>query len=331
MLKAHSAIVAAMALAAMLAGCLEVKQDYTLNPDCSGKVIVDLLAQEMPINAGQADAPDPEILAKQTVRRMLDGADGVDVWADVAYNRADDGRTHFKGTAYFKDLSKLKLSIAGLMGATLSKDDKGGLTLLIGGGPARQGDAVASPEAAKAAPPAPKLTQEETDQRIKAQRERFKQMRPMMEMFFAKARVEMSFRLPAAPADVSNLRKDPDGTLRFVLDGGKALQVIDQLMADEKYVRERAAAGPEAGKNTAWLNEALNEKLFGSRAPVRARASGDLKPLFDYAAEVKAAKDAYPKMLERLGLPSAPAAPPAAESGGKEPPPPSAAAGDPAK
>ena len=322
MLKAHSAIVAAMALAAMLAGCLEVKQDYTLNPDCSGKVIVDLLAQEMPINVGQGDAPDPEVLAKQTVRRMLDGADGVDAWADVAYNRTDDGRTHFKGTAYFKDLSKLKLSIAGLIGATLSKDDKGGLTLLIGG----------SPEAAKSPPPAPpKLTQEETDQRIKAQRERFKQMRPMMEMFFAKARVEMSFRLPAAPADVSNLRKDPDGTLRFVLDGGKALQAIDQLMADDEYVRERAAAGPEAGKNTAWLNEALNEKLFGSRAPVRARASGDLKPLFDYAAEVKAAKDAYPKMMERLGLPSAPAAPPAAESGGKEPPPPPAAARDPAK
>ena len=317
-------VVTVLAAVVLLAGCLEVKQDYTLNPDCSGKVIVDLLAQEMPINVGQADAPDPEVLAKQTVRRMLDGADGVDAWADVAYNRTDDGRTHFKGTAYFKDLSKLKLSIAGLMGATLSKDDKGGLTLLIGG----------SPEAAKSPPPAPpKLTQEETDQRIKAQRERFKQMRPMMEMFFAKARVEMSFRLPAAPADVSNLRKDPDGTLRFVLDGGKALLAIDQLMADDEYVRERAAAGPEAGagKNTAWLNDALNEKLFGSRAPVRARASGDLKPLFDYAAEVKAAKDAYPKMMERLGLPSAPAAPPAAESGGKEPPPPPAAARDPAK
>lgn len=312
-------VVAVLAAAVLLAGCLEVKQDYTLNPDCSGKVIVDLLAQEMPINVGQADAPDPEVLAKQTVRRMLDGADGVDAWADVAYNRTDDGRTHFKGTAYFKDLSKLKLSIAGLMGATLSKDDKGGLTLLIDGGP----------EAARAAPP--KLTQEETDRRIKAQRERFKQMRPMMEMFFAKARVEMSFRLPAAPADVSNLRKDPDGTLRFVLDGGKALQVIDQLMADDEYVRERAAAGPEAGKNTAWLNEALNEKLFGSRAPVRARVTGDLKPLFDYAAEVKAAKDACPKMMERLGLPSAPAAPPAAEPGGKEPPPPPAAARDPAK
>jgi hypothetical protein len=270
---------------------------------------VDLTAQEVPINIGQADAPDPEVLARQAVRRILDGSAGVDAWADVAYNRTDDGRTHFKGTAYFKDLAKLRLSTANLLGATFSKDDKGGMTLLID----------SPPETAKAAP-APKLTPEETDQRVKAQRERFQQMRPMMEMFLAKMRIEMSFRLPGTTGEVSNLQKEQGGTLRFLLDGAKALQVIDQLMADDAYMRERAAAGAEVGRGGARLNDAMNEKLFGGRGPIRATVTGDLKPLFDYAAEAKAAKDACPKMLERLGLAPAPSSPPAAESGGKGPP-----------
>ena len=34
--------------------------------------------------------------------------------------------------------------------------------------------------------------------------------------------------------------------------------------------------------------------------------TGDLKPLFDYEAEAKAAKEACPKMLERLGLAPSP-------------------------
>jgi hypothetical protein len=315
-------VLTVLTAAVLLAGCLEVRQDYTLNPDGSGKLVVDLTAQEAPLNIGQAETPDPEVMAKQTVRRMLDGSKGVDAWADVAYNRTEDGRVHIKCTAYFKDLAKTQLATVGSLVVTFAKDDKGGMTLLIAN----------APEAAKAAPAsAPKLTPEEIDQRVKMQREQFQQMRPMMEMFLGKARVEMSFRLPGTVGEVSNLQKEQGGVLRFVLEGAKALQVIDQLMADDAYVRERVAAGAVVGRGGAQLNDALNEKLFGSRGPLQARVTGDLKPLFDYAAEAKAAKDAYPKMLERLGMAPAPSAPAVTESGGKSPIPPPAAGKEPAK
>ena len=58
------------------------------------------------------------------------------------------------------------------------------------------------------------------------------------------------------------------------------------------------------------------ELLFGSKGPFTAHVAGEMKPQFDYAAEVKAAKEAYPKMAEKLGLEKAigePAKPPAAE------------------
>lgn len=300
-----------MAVAAMLAGCLEVREDYTLNPDGSGKVVVDLVVQEMPVNVGQADKPDPEVLARQTVRRMLDSTEGVDAWTNVAWNRTDDGRLHFKGTAYFKDFSKPWLKIVDLLGVTFSKDDKGGMTLLIDG--PSQGAKAAAPA------PAPKFTKEDIEQRVKAERERFQQKRPSLEAFLAKTRIEMSFRLPGTPGEVSNLQKGEGEALRLVLEGPKLLQAIDQLVADDGYMRGKVVSDTEAGQGGARLDDALNEKLFGSRAPIRARMTGDLKPYFDYAAEVTAAKDAYPKMLERLGLAPAAAAPHTAEPGDRKP------------
>jgi len=297
-------IAAALAAAAVLAGCIEVREDFTLNPDGSGKVAVDFLMQEAPAGAGQADKPDPDVLAKETVRHILDTSPGVDAWADVSYSRAEDGRLHFKGTAYFKDFSTPRLKIADLLGVTFTRDEKGGMTLLV--------DRPA--EAAKAAPaqaPAAKLTKEEIDRRVKAQHDGFRQKRPWLEQVLAKTRIEMSFRLPGTPGEVANLQKGEDGTLQFVLEGPKLLQAIDQVVADDAYMREMVVSEAGARPARPRLSEALNEKLFGARAPIRASVTGDLKPLFDYAAEARAAKDAYPKMLERLGLAPLPSAPPA--------------------
>jgi hypothetical protein len=286
-------VVVGLAAAILVAGCIEAKQDYTLNPDGSGKVVLDLLMQDMPAGLGQAEKPDPEVLSKKAVRRILNYSSGVSAWADVAYNRTEDGRTHFKGTAYFKDFSKVRFPVAGMSGISFAKDEAGGMVLAIEGGR----DEAKQPPAAP-----PTLTDEEIVQRIKAQRDKFQQMRPMMEMVLAKTRMDLSFRLPGTVAEASNLQREPDGTVRLVLEGAKMLQTLDQLMADDAYMREVVTSGADAGQGNTRLSAAVNEKLFGTKAPVRARVTGDLKPLFDYEAEAKAAKDGYLKMVERLGL-----------------------------
>ena len=63
-----------------------------------------------------------------------------------------------------------------------------------------------------------------------------------------------------------------------------------------------------AGRNPVRdKNPVMMEKVFGTRGPLTARVTGDLKPAFDYAKEVKAAKDAYPAMIKKLGLDNVPA------------------------
>jgi hypothetical protein len=300
-------VAAILAASAMLAGCFEIKQDTSLNPDGSGKAAVELTMPDMGamgMTMGMKEEtppPDPEVTLKQFAKQTLDDTKGVEAWSDVSFARTEDGRMKFKGTAYFKDFAAFRLSTGkGDNGPTFRKDDKGGMVLEL----PMPSDEAKGP----AAPAGPPPSAEEMAKLIQAARLQYQQMRPMMEMMLGKMKVEMAFRLPGTLAEVSGFQKQPDGSVRIAMDGAKMLQVMDQLNADDAYVRQTILAGKKPGAD---MDPAVAEKLFGTKGPIKARVTGDLKPLFDYAAAVKAAKEAYPKMIESLGLDKVP--PPAAQ------------------
>jgi hypothetical protein len=296
----------ALAVAAVVAGCIETKQDCTLNPDGSGKAVIEVAVADMSMMMAPPDpsAPDPELALKQFAKGVLDKGEGVETWSDVSFGRTEDGRMRFKGTAYFKDFSQMKTQSGAAESVTFAKDDKGGMVLAMH----RKGEAPPEAGAPPAAPPVP-LTPEAAEARIKTERMKYQQMRPMLEMMLGKMKVEMAFRLPGAVAEVSGFQKAPDGTVQFAMDGAKFLQVMDELMADEAQLKQALQSGEGVSGGGPKMERLVMEKLFGSADPPRARVIGDLRPLFDYEAEVKAAKDAYPAMIERLGLDKVPAAP----------------------
>lgn len=293
------AVAAVLAAAAFVVGCFETKQDFTLNPDGSGKVLVEMVMPQMPFNLGPpGQQGDPDVAAKQFVKGILDGSKGVDAWSDVRYEKTDDGRTRFIGTAYFKDLAQMKLQSGKMEGITFAKDDRGGMVLLL-------------KEQESPAPPAPpkEIPEEQLTQRIQAERMQYQQVRPMMATVLGTMKMDVSFLLPGALVEVSGFKKEPSGAVRLAFDGAQMLKAMDELMADDAYVRQNALAGKKGGGGP-QMDEWTKEKLFGTKGPLRARVTGPFKPLFPYDSEVKVAKAAYPKMIERLGLDKLPAAPP---------------------
>jgi len=298
-------LAAILAASAMLAGCFELKQDASLNPDGSGKAVVELTMPDMGamgMSMGMDDKappPDPEVTLKQFAKQTLDDSKGVEAWSDVSFARTEDGRMKFKGTAYFKDFATMHVGQGQGGDGVFRKDDKGGMVLEM---TMSEDEAKAPEPPAKTPPP----SAEELAKQIQAQRLQYQQMRPMMEMMLGKMKVEMTFRLPGTLAEVSGFEKQPDGSVRIAMDGAKMLQAMDQLNADDAYVRQAILAGKKPGAEK--MDPAVMEKMFGTKGPFRARVTGDLKPLFDYAAAVKAAKEAYPKMIEKLGLDKLPPA-----------------------
>jgi len=298
-------VAAILAASVLLAGCFEVKQDTSLNPDGSGKAVVELTMPDMGAMAAgmtgmpgaveKASPPDPEMALKKFAKQTLDDSKGVEAWSDVSLARTEDGRMKFKGTAYFKDLTKLQIANS-KNDITWTKDEKGGMIL------------KAAPPQDRPKPPAAKpekpMTDEEIAQAVKEARDQYIQGRPMMEMVFSKMKMAMKYRLPGTLAEVNGFTREADGSVAFAFDGAKILETMDKLMADEAYLTACIKAGQKPGGDA--MSPEIMEKTFGFKGDIMARVTGNLKPLFDYAAEVKAAKEAYPKMIEKLGLDKVP-------------------------
>jgi hypothetical protein len=115
-------------------------------------------------------------------------------------------------------------------------------------------------------------------------------------------KAESAYRLPVKVSEASNMERVSDNEVRIVFDGQKFLQVMDDLMADEAWLREQAMAGANLMKEGPRSSDLLNEKLYGQRAPIRVVATGALKPQFDYPSEMAEAKKQQPDIWKRLGV-----------------------------
>jgi len=276
-------------------GCFEMTQVLTLNPDGSGKMLMDSYMKAPPMMMGGDDKPDAKEIAKGMAQQMVSGTNGVEAWSDLSYEVAKDGRTHIQGTAYFKDYTKLKLKQGGGMDFTWAKDPKGGMALEM-----KMADKDADAPAEK-----PKLTDEEVQDLIKAKRQEYEQMKPMMTMILGTMKMDMTFMLPGKLSEVNVFQKTEKGGVRLVFEGKKMLEVMDKIMADDKLLADTIKAGKDPMKGGPDPDQ-ITELMFGKKGPIRARGTGKLKPLFDYKADAAKAKKAMPAMLKNLGLEAPP-------------------------
>ena len=284
-------ILPCLALLLLTAGCIDVEQEYTLNPDGSGKVVVRWLGS--PFDIGDKSA---EARAKSLLKDEVTKSEGVDAWKDVSCVARDDGKFEFKGTAYFKDFAQLKLNNAGFKMISLkaTKDAAGNLVLVN--------------EPAKGDAPPKALSDEEAKWKLKDERAQYKQSKPLIDGALSELKASTKINLPGRVGAVTNFKKAGESSVRLSLEGktvGKALD--DLIMNDEWMLKLLKSHGGLQGDVPS--DDTLNERIFGEKGPVRAVTTGDLKPLFDYEAEASAARKAWEEFAARIGAgPVGPAA-----------------------
>jgi len=191
------------AAAAFVGGCVETKQDVTLNPDRSGKARVEIVMSSMPFAMTPSeDPPDPKVRARQFAKTVLDGSKGVETWTDVSYEMTEDNRTRFVGTAYFKDFLDMQLQSGEMENVTLKATEDGGMLLRMN--PQQSMGKIPggreTPDAPEA--PQPEMTEEQMQQRLAAERAKWQQMKPMMMMTLGKMKMEAAFHLPGKLVEV---------------------------------------------------------------------------------------------------------------------------------
>ena len=301
---------------ATIVGCIDEKSEFTVNPDGSGKVVYEVTFQPMNLNVMGTKSADPHKQLKEAVQNILRTSSGVDTWADISYKLTDDGRMYFKGAAFFPDINNLNLSVGGFssdLKLSFARDQQGRITIEFKSEkPAEQQPGQTTGTA--------RLSEAEVDAQVKQAKMQYQQSKVMMQSFFSALRIEKTFHLPGQIKEISNFTRLDDRTVRLIIEGAKLLKVMDEMMADEAWLKEQIRTGRSPGQGQGGFEEdiLINEKLFGQKAPVRVVLAPPGGNLFDYKAEMASARKNFAGMLKDLGLEQATSlastAPPASEA-----------------
>jgi len=274
-----------------LAGCLEVEDEYTLNPDGSGKVLHRAWFQNVNLNL-TGNEPDPEKQMRDAVQTLLTESEGIEAWKDVQFQLGSDGRIHFSGIAYFSSMNDVKFKHGGISADLLSFSWE----------PQPDGTAVLGLRSDEGVEDdlAPGVEIDDMEAEMARQRASYLQMKPMMTGMMGGMKARATIRLPAEPASVSNFQQLEDGSVSIALDGEKLIENINAFIMDDERIKEMILEGKSI-QDAQEMEGMMAREIFGADGPVRV-VVGPGQPLFDYAAEVSAAQAAFPDLLENLGL-----------------------------
>lgn len=287
-----------------LAGCFEETNTYYVNPDGSGKVIHEVITVADDLNlSGGAASPDPQSLLKKTARKILYQSKGIDTWSDIKTSVTDDGKLHFKGTAYFPDIRNVsfadKDNVETSTHLEISLTPDGLLTVAM----REDTDDEEISEAVD-------YSSEQLQQQLQQQRIKYSQMKPIMIQLLDSLKKQDTFHYAGTLVESVNFQA-AENSVSITLEGRKLLAYMDTLMADDARMLELI----KRGKN---MEEGFSDPdmyaFFWGKPELPAVAIQLARPMFDYAQEVAAAKAEYDTMISDLGL--APAASSAVTSSG---------------
>jgi len=287
--------VMALGFAFLLSSCYETKQEFTLNPDGSGKVLHECSFQNMNLS-NQDENVAPEEVLQAAIAKIIKDSKGVDAWTDVSFKRLDDDRMWFRGTAYFKKIEDLEIPNQSMLQFAWKNQGSGKADLTLN---------LKKSEKPKTKPDIAKLTPEERAKKIKDERAKFKQSKPMFTAMLSNLKQTVSFKLPGKVESTSNFKPNTSGALGLTFEGAKMIDALEKLMANDAWLDKNGFDAQDAPA----LDNELGGLLFGEKAPVKATVSGASAPLFNYATEVAAALKGVDALQKRLGAVSI--APPA--------------------
>ena len=286
----------------LAAGCVEGEATYTVNPDGSAKVKIDVVSVVPPPLVGgiepNAKKPEEETLddiRRRAIRSTLE-MPGVAAWKDVSADFLPNGKLKFSGTAFVKRLENFD-STGGipLLTPTL-KTERGpdGSLKLVSKQNGKDGS-FSSKRKPKTPEEIKKMSDAELDQYILRDLIDFQSGKPLLTAFLADMKMKATFLLPGDVTAATGFEKD-GRKASFALDGNKILANTNKALAqDQAAWRKLYREAPSV--------DAIQAAVFGFPGDdwsVTVAKPGE--PQFDFDKEVKEARAAYPELRKKLGF-----------------------------
>lgn len=291
-----------------LAACYQEERTYTVNPDGTGKVVFDAsfpLESAINLSFGDQKEKEPEEKLRDAVRGILEESSGVAAWSDVSFSLSDDENVKFKGTAYFSDINLVELKMGSISSDNLNPvltRDGDVITIECGD----QEEMAEVDEAEDGGKKWEDLSEKEQKAELAKARTQITQMKAMAAGLVGEMKSTVVLNLPSAPSKNTNFKKLGEKSYSIETSGEKMLKAFDALLEDEDLLLSAASSGINLQGDPP---DELLELMFDGPGTPQVSFSAKGAPLFDYKKELKAAQDASPAMLKKLGLEIVPVAP----------------------
>ncbi|MCJ8330987.1 MAG: hypothetical protein HRT89_15095 [Lentisphaeria bacterium] len=234
-----------------ICSCDKIKQVFTLNPDGSGKVTIEL-------------RPNSQLTLDnlQSIRRHFSG---VDVWHNYSW---DEKNRIFRGTAYFKDINKFLHSFPQL------KMDREKATLYLEH-PSFEKDALSEKD------------KKQIDEQVEEEIQGYIESKLIMDTSNSKFSHEISINLPGQVKSHDGFNKVTDSRYTILFTGKEIIDYFDKVIKDKAHVKEiLLAGGGLVMDNYPFINRYLRS-VYKTIPSIKL---GEQKVQFNYEQEVKNAR-----------------------------------------
>lgn len=278
-----------LVILAGMPGCIKGRYDLKLNPDGSGRMLIDV---KCAYNQGvglSSEANEKGLSLEMRLYRFIQGtiesSEGVEGWEQVSAKFLRDGRVHFKGVAYFKDINKVDIQHVPLHFELNKKSDRE-LYFKMMIDLSRQ-DQLRKPE--KDVDYA-SMDEEALLTLIIEQRIEYQNMKKMYSAILKDLEVEISVQLPVAENG-----DQPTPPARYRFNGNRVLASLDEFstMDEQTMIRQL-----KKGVAISEMFKALNKDIGLSANEVVFEKG--MKNQFDYGREAERAAEGTKQMLENI-------------------------------
>ncbi|MFI4912742.1 MAG: hypothetical protein ACIAQZ_13840 [Sedimentisphaeraceae bacterium JB056] len=290
-------------IAMIMAGCLEVEEDYYINPDGSGKLITKTVIFEdtAGMMGSQYNVKSSEELAKKIAQEMLSqyktgtdtDSDDYLYISDMEYGQADTGTYYVNATIYFSDVN-LTLENNDIQVFSAGENSEGQFILAVVNDTTEERELKEEKDQADIDEEKLKLKAEQ----IKAQLNTSKTSAEMYLKSF-KSSSKYHFAGNIVSYDGFDLT---DNTLSLNLTGKEILGNIDKLVNDDSKLMQLAASETSSPYEDTAI---MSELMFGKSTIQFTGEKDDSKPAFDFSEEIEKAKIAHEGYMKELELDSA--------------------------
>jgi hypothetical protein len=268
----------------LLPGCYERKQTAILNPDGSGKMLIETDVAVPSNDVPGKEKPTAVSFGRQLIADFINNSQGVAAWSDVAVTELADGRAHIAAVAYFPDISLLHFDLP--LTFTWKKQDDG--TYLFG------------VERTRSAPTAPvAMTDDQVREQVSKAQAQYKEQQLAMQTALTAFNLQMTFTLPGEITQ-SHIFTKQDRNVSLTLDGKKIAGALDKFMTDDAALTATIRSGKDLIEN----DDILLNAMYGEKGPVAAvvKVPADALSAFDYRGESLRAAAVQHDMLEDAGV-----------------------------